>query len=45
MERKAQKTSFANYLGLATRRINTRQLAGQTDECSGSVCYWIDGIR
>jgi hypothetical protein len=26
-------------------RINTRRLAGQTDECSGSVCCWIGGIR
>jgi hypothetical protein len=32
------KTSFAAYLGPATRRINTRRLAGQIDECIGSVC-------
>jgi hypothetical protein len=42
---KGSKISFATYLGLATRRINTRQLAGQTDECSKSVCCWIGGIR
>jgi hypothetical protein len=43
MERKAQ-THFATYLWLATWRINTRRLAGQTDECIRSVCYWIGGI-
>jgi hypothetical protein len=44
-ERKTQKISFATYLRLATRRINTRRLAGQTGECSRSVCCWIGGIR
>jgi hypothetical protein len=43
-ERKAQKISFATYLGLVTRRINTRWLVRQTDKCSGSVCCWIGGI-
>jgi hypothetical protein len=38
------KTSFATYLVLATWRINTWRLAGQTDECIGSVCCWIGGI-
>jgi hypothetical protein len=38
------KTSFATYLEPATQRINARQLAGQTDECIGSVCCWIGGI-
>jgi hypothetical protein len=27
------------------RRINTRRLAGQTDECSKSVCCWSGGIK
>jgi hypothetical protein len=39
------KTGFSTYLGLAMRRINTRQLTGKTDKCSGSVCCWIGGIR
>jgi hypothetical protein len=39
------KISFATYLGLAMPRINTRRLAGQTDECSRSVCCWIGEIR
>jgi hypothetical protein len=39
------KTSFSTYLGLVTWRINTRQLAGQTDECSGLICCWIREIR
>jgi hypothetical protein len=38
------KISFATYLGPATRRINTNRLAGQTDECIGSVCCWIGRI-
>jgi hypothetical protein len=38
------KTSFTTYLRPAARIINIRRLAGQTDECSRSVCYWIGGI-
>jgi hypothetical protein len=38
------KTSFLTYLGPATWRINAMRLAGQTDECIGSVCCWIGGI-
>jgi hypothetical protein len=38
------KTSFATYLALVMQRINTRWLAGQTDECIGTVCCWIGGI-
>jgi hypothetical protein len=38
------KTTFATYLGSATRRIKPRRLGGQTDECIGSVCCWIGGI-
>jgi hypothetical protein len=38
------KTSFVTYLGPATRRMNTRRLAGQTGECIWSVCCWIGGI-
>jgi hypothetical protein len=44
-ERKAQKQVLATYLGLATWRINTRRLAGQTNEYRRSVWCWIDGIR
>jgi hypothetical protein len=45
VERKEMlETSFATYLGPATWRINTRRLAGQTDECIGSVCCWIGRI-
>jgi hypothetical protein len=39
------KSSFVTYLVLATWRIITRQLAGQTDEYNGSVWCWIGGIR
>jgi hypothetical protein len=39
------KTSFATYLGPVTWRINTRWLAGQTDECIELVCCWIGGIE
>jgi hypothetical protein len=39
------KTSFTTYLGLVMWRVNTSRLAGQTDECSRSVCCWIGGIR
>jgi hypothetical protein len=38
------KICFATYLGHATWRINTSQLAGQTDECVESVYCWIGGI-
>jgi hypothetical protein len=43
--RKAQKTKFATYVGLPKQRINTRWLAGQTDESSELVCCWSGGIR
>jgi hypothetical protein len=36
---------FATYLGPVKQKINTRQLAGQTDECSRSVCCWSGVIR